>query len=266
MKLKYKQMLLFITMCIMGIGMLTISFNGTSKEDSILANSDNVKIADNLTPTPIAKKPTVTSTTTPIPTPTVTPVPEDPTKLKLNTDEKLNNIINAYFKAKIELDEEALTAMVTDPEAVNIEILAKVQEYLEAYSNIVCYTKPGTNDGDLIVYATYDMKITTIDTYAPSIDYIYVTTSEDDYRIIYSTKDLTQDQIKLKEEYFSCEDVKTLVTQVDDNLKKAQENDSDLNDFINNLTNSIAKKDKATTETSADSKVSDESTNSDTSN
>ncbi len=245
MRLKYKKMILFITMWIMGIGMVTITFKKPPKADSVPANSDHAiaKASPD-----IGAKPQVTNIPTPLPT--ITPIPEDPTKLKKNSDEDLNELIHSFYQAMLETDEATLESITTETSTIDIEKIAKEQEYIEAYSNIVCYTKPGIKEGDLVVYVTYDIKITTIATNAPSIDQCYVTKQGDTYVIAYNN--ISSEITDLLSTYFYSEDVQTLVKNVDINLDEAKQSDSDLNEFINNLTNSISN-----TNTNASSEASD---------
>ena len=223
-------MLVLITMWIMGIGMLTISFQLPSVDPSVAAGSKNVI----LTVTPDSS---TTPSIEPTSTPTVTPIPEDPTLLKLNTDTNLNELIKTYYKAKLETDEETLTSIMTEASGINIEIISKVQEYIEGYEDIIIYTKPGVKEGDYVVYATYGMKITTIDTPAPSVDRLYVTTQNDKYLLSFG--DLTQEEAKLLDSYTESEDVKDLITSVNKELEAAQAADSDLKEFILNLKKSL---------------------------
>lgn len=215
----------------MGIGMLTISFNSTSKEQSVPASAQNTI----LTATPRADFSSTTPTQ--LPTPTASPIPEDPTLLKLNTDVELNDLIQTYYTAKIETDEDTLTSIMTEASAINIEVISKTQEYIEGYEDIVCYTKPGVKEGEFVVYVTYGMKITTIETPAPSVDRLYVTTVNDKYLLSFGA--LTDEETKLLETYTASEDVTELIQTVNKQLQKAQAADSDLNEFILNLTNSI---------------------------
>ena len=251
MSRKHQKMLVLITMWIMGIGMLTISFSPVSDEESIPANLI-------LTVTPQAAlastTPTKVPTKAPTATPTVTPVPVDPTLLKLNSDIKLNNLVHTYYTALIEVDEETLTSVVTDPSVIKIDQISKTQEYIEDYLNILCYTKPGIKEGDYVVYVTYDMKITTIDTPAPSVDHLYVTTVDNKYLL--STDSLNDEELSLLKGYDSASDVIELVQKVNTKLKDAQAADSDLNEFIQNLTNSLSGSQRSESE---DSEESDES-------
>lgn len=253
MSLKYKKMILFITMWIMGIGMLTISFQKPEEAKSVPANAS---VASKATASP-TQGITAIATNTPTPIPTATPIPEDPTKLKKCDNPKINQLIETFYQAMLDCDEETLTSIITDTSVIDIEKIAKTHEYIEAYDNFVCYTKPGVKEGDYVVYLTYDIKITTIETYSPSLDRCYVTKEGDSYLIVYNNFDHIID--KLMKDYDESDDIKELLAQVKENLKKAQESDSDLNDFINNLTSYIEKSNSSKKSSESEQKESKES-------
>ncbi len=255
MRLKYKKMILFITMWIMGIGMVTISFKKPPKEDSVPASSDHALAIV----TDVVTKAIISDTPTPLPTAT----PEDPTKLIKNTDLKLNKLIQTFYQAMLDVDGETLQSILTDTSTFDIEKIAKKQEYIEAYDNILCYSKPGLNDGDFVVYVTYDMKITTISTYAPSVDQCYVVKQGDNYLIAFNNFDSKISD--LLNTYYNSEDVQALVQEVGINLNKARQSDQDLDEFINNLTNSISQSSSSSEASEGSSEASDSQSSEDSS-
>lgn len=245
MKVRYKKMLYLITMWIMGIGMLTFSFHPAShsnhpnqgstnnQTDSLEAIAANSNLIATQTPTPesIGEEATVT------PTKALASLSDQPEKLILNTDPKLNELIKTYFQAKLDINEDELNYIISSNSKIDIEVLSKVQEYIEDYQNITCYTKPGLIDTDFVVYVAYDMKITTISTLAPAIDRMYVTTVGNEYRICFG---YNQDKIDaLYAKYDESEDVQQLISDNNKLLYDARQSDSDLNDFITNLTSSL---------------------------
>lgn len=247
MKLKYKKMLFFISMWIMGIGMLTFSFQKPSSDQSLPVQSSSVTKASK------AESPTITSddvsentdTTTikntPEPTPTISI--EEQKKLILCEDKALNSLIDSYFDAMINTDGEKLKKLVFDPTCINLKLISKTQEYIDKYDNIICYTKPGLTDGDFVVYVVYDMKLTSIKTYAPSLNPYYVTKKEDSYVLDLTLK--TKGAKELLKEYNEDKDVIALLKKVNDDFIDAQESDRDLKEFIQNLKKSSG----STTET-----------------
>lgn len=233
MRLKYKKLILLLTMGVMGIGMLTISFDKASTTDSNAlqaSSSDVLAIKEgDITPTivpPLMNTPTI--------------VPEDPLKLKLNQDIQINELVKTYYKAKIEIDEETLNSIVTENSIIDITIISKTLEYISGFHNIVCYTKPGVKEGDYVVYVSFDMEIASIDTYAPALDRLYITTIDNKLYLRFEKKN---DEIDaLLKEYLQSEDVLELKQSVDQALLDACAKDEELKEFYDNLNASIKAK------------------------
>ena len=241
MRLKYKKMILLLTMGVMGIGMLTISFDKTSQADQSALETGSSQVVmlnegdmASTTPTPTTG-----------PTNTPTPIPKDPKKLKLNDQAEIDTLIQTYYSAMLDTDEEMLASIMTDASVINIEVISKKLEYISDYHNIICYTKPGVKDGDYVVYATHEMEVASIETYAPSIDQFYVTTVDGKLYLCFG--DLETDILALLQEYIKSEEVKELIAKVNLAFKEACDRDQDLKDFYINLTSSIQSADPSGT-------------------
>ncbi len=100
-------------------------------------------------------------------------------------DEAINTLITTYFQAKRDVDMEAMEPLVSDINQVDQEKLITQAEYVEDYQNIVCYTLENEDNGALRVYVRYDMKLKNINTLAPCLSGLYVTTGSDGKRLIY---------------------------------------------------------------------------------
>ncbi len=251
MRLKYKKMILLLTMGVMGIGMLTISFDKTSQADTgavktvsdLVVNSTKDIVSKDMP----AKVPTPGTNSSITPTLAL----EDPLKLKLNDNPELNNLVKTYYSAMLDTDEDTLSSIVTDPSVINIEVINKKLEYISNIHNIVCYTKPGVNEGDYVVYVAYDMEIASIDTYGPSLDYLYITSIND--KLYVKTGVLDEKIQTLRNEYFNTQEVKDLLKSVNQALTEACKSDQALQEFFDNLTTSIkASESDSTTESSDD--------------
>lgn len=249
MRLKYKKMLLLLTMGVMGIGMLSISFDKTSSKDAIEADSNQVLASNDeiskgaIT---ITNAPTIEATNTP------TPIPEDPTKLKLSNNPEIQELIETFYDALIHTDEETLSLITTPYSTYDITVINKKYEYIYDIHNIICYTKPGIKEGDYVVYLTFDMEIASIDTYGPSAEYQYVTTIDDQLYVRYG--DYDEEIKKLLMEYNTSQDVIDLVVDTDKALQAACASDEALKEFYDNLILAITSS-KQNTSSSEDEKA-----------
>jgi len=221
-------------MGIFGIGMVTISFQVTP--DSALQafvkegdrdldsnNPDNsLDTSQEITPTAFA---------------TNTPIPENPNALKKDAYPEINKLIETYYKAKVSTDADSIEILkdcVTDASLLDFERISKKVEYITDYKNFHCYSKPGTGEIDYIVYVSYDIMITKIQTGAPSIDVFYITYQDAKPHIFLgNVSQKTKDYI---DKTNLDEDVQKLSKEADDNLVKAIDSDEDLREFYENLT------------------------------
>jgi hypothetical protein len=247
MKLKYKKMIIMVTMCTMGIGMVTFSMNGKSKDSSTkVEESSNKKVADNAEKKETTEVNEVFSAAiaTAAPTPTETPVVEEVNLLEKDANKEINTLITSYLKAKLTYDIDKFKPLVNDISLVNIKEIKRKTKYIEKYRNLSCYTKKGPEEGSYIVYAYHEVKFKSIDTLAPTMTEFYVETDENGKLYIYMGE-----IDKATEQYLNnareSEDVMDLIYSVNDKLDKAKKKDSALADFNNKLeesTKSVSKK------------------------
>lgn len=100
-------------------------------------------------------------------------------------DDAINTLVTSYFQAKRDVDMEAMEPLVSDINQVDQEKLITQAEYVEDYQNIVCYTLTNKDNGALRVYVRYDMKLKNINTLAPCLSGLYVTMGSDGKNLIY---------------------------------------------------------------------------------
>lgn len=173
MKLKYKKLVMFVSLGTLFLSFLILSMvpNGGSGR----VNPENAEVSQ-------------------------------------NENKAINELITKYFNAKLAVDMDAMNDLVSDPSQINQNELIAQQEYIEGYQNISCYVIANEAEDAFRVYVRYDMKIKNIDTLAPSLSGLYVTIASDDsYRVYFSALDEEEETfieaadknmevIKLKEE------------------------------------------------------------------
>lgn len=237
MKRKYKQLCLLLSTLIMGIGMVTVSFSKNENSESLETfQSKTVPEVETIT----EDAPTQALTQVPV-KPSIPPKePEDPTKIKKTTDASIVKLIESYYQAKLNCDEDQLQSLITDATVLDINVISRKMEYINGFHNFVCFVKPGIKDGDYVLYVTYDMEIVSIETYAPSIDEFYLTTVKD--KLLIKVGNFSDDIVKLINTYHESEDVKSLVNDVRQRLIQARQSDGMLNQFYENLLDQIEQK------------------------
>lgn len=133
-------------------------------------------------------------------------------KLLLNQDEKINKLIADYFAAKKDVDMEKLSTLVSDSNQIDKEKLVAMAEYVEDYQDMDCYVIKNEDEDAYRVYVKYAMKLKNIQTPAPCLSAFYVTSTSEGSYIIYlsaldeyheefiSGADENTEIVKLKEE------------------------------------------------------------------
>lgn len=260
MKLKYKKIIILISMCTMGIGLITFSITGQSKNSSTdVEESSTNMVAFNPEAVDTIDDQAILSNTVPSisPIPTIAPeVEADDASITLKaanaTDElqknaydDINDLIKKYLNAKLSDDIDKFKPLVNDVSILDLDDIARKTKYIQKYKNIDCYTKKGPEEGSFIVYAYHEVKFTSIKTLAPAMNEFYVKTDENGKRYIYLGKIDSQ-----TEEYFNqvreSDEIMDLIYSVNDKMEKATNKDDELKQFYLKLeesAQSVTKKD-----------------------
>lgn len=233
-KLKHKKMILGVTCGVMIVGLCALSIGGNDKKKDVPAGAGVTEA----TATPVASgTPTGeqagTATQAPAPTQSVAPT----VSLEKNANEAINTVINTYLTASLKANVETLKTVVTDPTNFKQEELKRWYEYVEEIKNVDCYTLPGVTEKENIVYVYYEMKIVGIDTLAPGLIQLYVT-KNDENKYLVETKALSTEVEVLRDQALNREDVKTLISTVNNKLNEVIASDEKLKSFVTTLNQS----------------------------
>jgi hypothetical protein len=268
MKLKYKKMIIAVTMSAMGIGFVTFSIgasNQNSSNKSVSTSSLSTSNTEESESDEISVKSSKDASTE-----TNTDTIAVNSELSENAYPAVNELVEQYMKATLKADLDTLDKVMTDTSSINVEDLQKQSEYIEDYKNISCYTKPGPVEGSYIVYVYSELKILDIDTLAPGLTRLYICTAEDGNLYIFSSEydNETKEYIEATEK---DEKVIALINTVNQKLATAVSSDADLKSFVDKLnkTTEEAKKiiegaeSDGTTDSSSDSSTTSGNTNND---
>lgn len=152
-------------------------------------------------------------------------------KLQKEAVPEIHDLMETYFKARRACDAEALSDIyggTAGEEELNIQ-LARLEEeakFYQDFENLVCYTTPGTEDGDYVIYARFDIKFRQAETLAPSLIVCYGKTAADGS--IYLVNDVTEEQSEYMEEANGSGQVQTIAKEVNGGLGKALKSDENL--------------------------------------
>ena len=244
MQYKYRKLILYSAIGIMGLGMATFTLSSLSSDsEPKTVESANFKdetlIKDEPSPSIVVteKTPTINSLS---PTPTSIPTPTTiENKLEYDAYPEINELLTSFLNAKLD-STNTFEDLVLNATLIDIESYQKKTEYIKAYHNIHCYTKKGINEIDFVVYLVYEAELPTIQTYAPSIEELYITKDQSERLWIYFGEIDTKTQEFLKQ-MREQSDVSELIESVNQSFQEALEEDSALNEFFQNLTSSTIK-------------------------
>lgn len=249
MKLKYKKMVLLVTMSTMFIGLVVFSIVSPSKETT--------KDADKTTKVEETKKSdkkqkeestsTPKATATPEVTATPTPTKEPETLLKKDSDKKIVKLVKDYFDLGLKNDIDGLKKIHTDKSLIMKEEIKAKYKYVEDVKNIECYTMDGPEKGSYLVYIYSEFKFKDIKTLAPGLSRLYVTETKDGDLKIFNGADAKINEYILKADKEA--EVQALVDKVSVKLEEALSKDADLKKFNEEVLNK--KEDKSTEDKSS---------------
>lgn len=240
MRLKYKKMMIMVSMCVMGIGMITFSIVKPSATKKAADGIDSKKVAKTMVASDDSSADNIEATESDIQAQDATMsafvAPETKTAkvelepLQKDANKKVNKLIKNYLNAKLKDDVDAFKPLVNDTTLLNAADIKRQTKYIEDYDNITCYSQDGPEEGSYIVYAYHEVKFKSIDTPAPAMNEFYVKTNESGEPYIYlGVIDSETD------EYFGevrdSEEVMELIFDVNDKLQQAVDNDSALSNF-----------------------------------
>lgn len=158
---------------------------------------------------------------------------EETSSLEENAYPEVNTLINSFYEAWGQKDIEKMKQLTDNLDAAD-EAKVSNSTYIESYNDITVYTKPGLTEDSYVVYASYKLKFTDINTEAPGLSQLYVIKNEDGSYIIHN--DNSDEKINnYLQEVTQDKDVQELVSKVEDDLNAAIESDEDLKAFEEQL-------------------------------
>ncbi len=170
---------------------------------------------------------------------------------------QVNEVVGAYFQAKIDQDPAALYQVFGKADDGNMDYYKKALKeeavYVQDYQDVTCYTRKGLTEDSFVAYVTYDVKFNRVDTLAPGIMWCYVAKDESgSYKI---RENVIGEEADYVAEQNRTEGVRILNRQVKAELKAAIESDTLLAGVYKGLSNGAIVTGDDGTEEGADSQV-----------
>jgi uncharacterized protein YgiM (DUF1202 family) len=154
--------------------------------------------------------------------------------LKTDAFPEINALVEKYFQG-LSSGDTAMVAetvdVLTDEEK---QVIERKKDYIEAYNNVVCYTKKGLEEDSFVVFASYEMKIHNIETPAPGIMAFYVISDVDGGYKIYN-QDASEELTSYVLELAAEEEIAAIIADVDARYQQLVAEDEELGKFAQTM-------------------------------
>ena len=170
------------------------------------------------------------------------------TSLQLCDDPEVNALMIAFYQANLDCDIDKVHSLVEDDSKFTKENLKKKREYIEDYLNITCYTKPGVNEDEYVLYVYSEIKFSNITTAAPQLNRYYLNRTPEG-KLVLANGVLTSEKVEHMSQMDRSDDVRELVESVYGRLTDAMSLDEKLYKLVQ-LLNGVV--DPGTTESPSD--------------
>lgn len=132
-------------------------------------------------------------------------VPDVP--LEQDAVPEVNELFNSYYTAMVEGDTDTMGDLVYYLDANEVLKAKETSKYLESFSTLEVYTKPGPREGTYIAYVYVDLKFNDYEKPVPGMRVYYVCTNEEGAYYINEDGDEGDDELRYMRELQKQEDV-----------------------------------------------------------
>ena len=147
-------------------------------------------------------------------------------------DTAILTLMKEYYTAIAANDTAALSSLVDPWDDLSKEHI-RFSDDIESYNDISTYSAAGINDGEYVVFNSYYSKIKGIDTLVPTMVVVYVKTAQDGTLKIYSYEDRDTAVADYVTKVSSQENVRELISKVNNEYQQAIASDSALASYLN---------------------------------
>ena len=148
---------------------------------------------------------------------------KDENVLQKNAYPEVNSLIDSFYTAWGQKNVEQMKELTDSFDATD-EAKVSNASYIENYSNVTVYTKQGLTEDSFVVFVSYDLKFTDVETAAPGLSQLYVMKNDED-RFIIHNDDSNEEINAYMAEVTQDADVQALITEVETRLNEAMDAD-----------------------------------------
>ena len=158
---------------------------------------------------------------------------KDENVLQKNAYPEVNSLIDSFYTAWGQKNVEQMKELTDSFDATD-EAKVSNASYIENYSNVTVYTKQGLTEDSFVVFVSYDLKFTDVETAAPGLSQLYVMKNDED-RFIIHNDDSNEEINAYMAEVTQDADVQALITEVETRLNEAMDADPEVKAFEEQL-------------------------------
>lgn len=158
---------------------------------------------------------------------------KDENALQKNAYPEVNSLIDSFYTAWGQKNVEQMKELTDSFDATD-EAKVSNASYIENYSNVTVYTKQGLTEDSFVVFVSYDLKFTDVETAAPGLSQLYVMKNDED-RFIIHNDDSNEEINAYMAEVTQDADVQALIIEVETRLNEAMDADPELKAFEEQL-------------------------------
>ena len=158
---------------------------------------------------------------------------KDENILQKNAYPEVNSLIDSFYTAWGQKNVEQMKELTDSFDATD-EAKVSNASYIENYSNVTVYTKQVLTEDSFVVFVSYDLKFTDVETAAPGLSQLYVMKNDED-RFIIHNDDSNEEINAYMAEVTQDADVQALITEVETRLNEAMDADPELKAFEEQL-------------------------------
>ncbi|MCD8336913.1 MAG: SH3 domain-containing protein [Lachnospiraceae bacterium] len=158
---------------------------------------------------------------------------DDTEESLVRNQEDLLDLATSYWMAIGDQDYDTLETLCgkTFDESARATVAA-MDTAVESYNDIMTYSKSGLTDGSYVVYVYMELKLTGIETEAPTLREMYMQPDSDGTLLVVQTSDYTSEITAYVQERQKDSDVQALIADVSETLTTRCEEDEDLAQYI----------------------------------
>ncbi|MCD7954924.1 MAG: SH3 domain-containing protein [Lachnospiraceae bacterium] len=177
----------------------------------------------------------------------------DTVEALVKDQEDVLSLAKKYWTAVGDLDfdtlEEICGTAFDETARATIEATDKA---VESYSDIITYSKNGVTDGSYVVYVYMEMKLSGIETEAPTLRQMYMQPDSDGTLLVLPSESYTSEISEYILERQSDSDVQALIDDVNNTLAERCEADEDLAKYIESISSDSDSSDSSSEDDSSD--------------